>query len=54
MSENKKLARYLIKHDNSLEGKIKKLSSQEGGALIITLLAVGLPILADIIASAVR
>lgn len=54
LSENKKLATYLIKEDNNFRGKIKKLSSQQGGALITTLLAVGLPILAEIIASAVR
>ena len=54
LSENKKLARYLVKEDNNYRGKIKKLASQEGGALITTLLAVGLPVLAEIIASAVR
>ena len=54
LSENKKLATFLIKANNSYSGKIKKLSSQEGGALITTLLAVGLPLLAEIIASAVR
>ena len=50
--ENKKLVRYLIKHDNKLEGKIKKLTTQEGGGLITALLSIGIPILADIIASA--
>ena len=50
--ENKKLVRYLIKHDNKLEGKINKLTTQEGGGLITALLSIGIPILADIIASA--
>lgn len=51
--ENKNLVAYLLKPRRKLKGKIKKLSSQEGGALISTLLGIGIPILADIIARAV-
>ena len=50
--ENKNLVAYLLKHNRKLDGKIKKLSSQQGGALISALLGIGIPILADIIASA--
>ena len=51
--ENKNLVAYLLKHNRKLDGKIKKLSSQQGGALISALLGIGIPILADIIARAV-
>lgn len=51
--ENKNLVRYLINNnENKLEGKIKKLTTQEGGGLITALLSIGIPILVDIIASA--
>lgn len=53
--ENKNLVRYLINNnENKLEGKIKKLTTQEGGGLITALLSIGIPILVDIIASAAK
>ena len=54
LSENRKLAKYLSKSTNSYKVKRKKLQSQNGAALLTTLLTVGLPILVDIIANAVR
>ena len=54
LSENRKLANYLSKSTNSYKVKRKKLQSQNGAALLTTLLTVGLPILVDIIANAVR
>ena len=54
LSENTKLAKYLSKSTNSYKVKRKKLQSQNGAALLTTLLTVGLPILVDIIANAVR
>ena len=54
LSENRKLAKYLSKPTNSYKVKRKKLQSQNGAALLTTLLTVGIPILAEIIASAVR
>ena len=50
--ENKNLVRYLLKDNDNLDGKIKKLTTQQGGGLITALLGIGIPILADIIASA--
>ena len=54
LSENRKLAKYLSKSSNNYRVKRKKLQEQDGGALLTTLLTVGLPILAEIISSAVR
>ena len=51
--ENKNLVRYLLQDNDNLDGKIKKLSTQQGGGLITALLGIGIPILADIIARAV-
>ena len=51
--EHSKLLNYLRKPNNSYKGKRKKLQKQSGGALLTTLLTVGIPILADIIARAV-
>ena len=52
--ENCKLINHLVKPANSYKVKRKKLQNQNGGALLTTLLTVGIPILADIIANAVR
>ena len=52
--ENPKLINYLRKPTNSRKGKRKKLQHQNGAALLTTLLTVGIPVLAEIIASAVR
>ena len=46
---NTKLATYLTKPNNSFERKRKKLT--QNGGFLATLLAVGLPILANIVAS---
>ena len=54
LSENRKLVNYLSKSTNSYKVKRKKLQNQNGAALLTTLLTVGLPILVDIIANAVR
>ena len=54
LSENRKLVNYLSKPTNGYKVKRKKLQSQNGSALLTTLLTVGIPILAEIIASAVR
>ena len=54
IDENFKLINHLIKPTNSYRVKRKKLQNQNGGALLTTLLTVGIPILADIIANAVR
>ncbi len=53
-NENFKLINHLIKPTNSYKVKRKKLQNQNGAALLTTLLTVGIPILADIIANAVR
>ena len=53
IEEHSKLLNYLRKPNNSYKGKRKKLQKQSGGALLTTLLTVGIPILADIIARAV-
>ena len=53
LSENRNLAKYLAKSTNSYKVKRKKLQSQNGSALLTTLLTVGIPILAEIIANAV-
>ena len=52
--ENCKLINHLVKPTNSYKVKRKKLQNQNGAALLTTLLTVGIPILAEIIASAVR
>ena len=52
--ENCKLINHLVKPANSYKVKRKKLQNQNGAALLTTLLTVGIPILAEIIASAVR
>ena len=52
--ENCKLINHLIKPTNSYKVKRKNLQKQNGAALLTTLLTVGIPILAEIIASAVR
>ena len=49
---NTKLANYLIKRKNSFQIKKRKLS--QSGGFLGTLLAVGLPILAEIVASQIR
>ena len=54
IDENSKLINHSIKPANSYKVKRKKLQNQNGGALLTTLLTVGIPILADIIANAVR
>ena len=54
ISENCKLINHLVKPTNSYKVKRKKLQNQNGAALLTTLLTVGIPILAEIIASAVR
>lgn len=54
IDENCKLINHLIKPDNSYKVKRKNLQKQNGAALLTTLLTVGIPILAEIIASAVR
>ena len=54
IDENCKLINHLIKPDNSYRVKRKNLQKQNGAALLTTLLTVGIPILAEIIASAVR
>ena len=54
ISENCKLINHLVKPANSYKVKRKKLQNQNGAALLTTLLTVGIPILAEIIASAVR
>ena len=53
LSENRSLVKYLSKATNSYKVKRKKLQSQNGAALLTTLLTVGIPILAEIIANAV-
>ena len=53
-AENTKLVKYLARSTNSYKVKRKKLQNQNGAALLTTLLTVGIPILAEIIASAVR
>ena len=53
-AENTKLVKYLARSTNSYKVKRKKLQKQNGAALLTTLLTVGIPILAEIIASAVR
>ena len=53
LSENRSLVKYLSKATNSYKVKRKKLQSQNGSALLATLLTVGIPILAKIIANAV-
>lgn len=53
-AENTKLVKYLARPTNSYKVKRKKLQNQNGAALLTTLLTVGIPILAEIIASAVR
>ena len=52
--ENRQLAKYLSKSTNSYKVKRKKLQTQSGSALLTTLFAVGMPVLAEIIANAVR
>ena len=52
--ENCKLINHLVNPANSYKVKRKKLQNQNGAALLTTLLTVGIPILAEIIASAVR
>ena len=54
IGENCKLINHLVKPANSYKVKRKKLQNQNGAALLTTLLTVGIPILAEIIASAVR
>lgn len=54
IDENCKLINHLIKPTNSYKVKRKNLQKQNGAALLTTLLTVGIPILAEIIASAVR
>lgn len=54
IDENCKLVNHLIKPTNSYKVKRKNLQKQNGAALLTTLLTVGIPILAEIIASAVR
>ena len=54
IKENSKLITYLAKPTNSYKMKRKKLQDQNGSALLTTLLTVGIPVLAEIIASAVR
>ena len=54
IDENCKLINHLIKPANSYKVKRKNLQKQNGAALLTTLLTVGIPILAEIIASAVR
>ena len=54
IDENLKLINHLIKPANSYKVKRKKLQNQNGAALLTTLLTVGIPILAEIISSAVR
>ena len=49
-----KLVKYLARPTSSYKVKRKKLQKQNGAALLTTLLTVGIPILAEIIASAVR
>ena len=53
-TENRKLVKYLATPTNSYKVKRKKLQDQNGSALLTTLLTVGIPVLAEIIASAVR
>ena len=54
IDENCKLVNHLIKPTNSYKVKRKNLQKQNGAALLTTLLTVGIPILAEIISSAVR
>ena len=54
IDENCKLVNHLIKPTNSYKVKRKNLQKQNGAALLTTLLTVGIPILAEITASAVR
>ena len=54
INENSKLVKYLATPTNSYKVKRKKLQDQNGSALLTTLLTVGIPVLAEIIASAVR
>ena len=54
LSENRQLAKYVSKPTNSYKVKRKKLQTQSGSALLTTLFAVGIPVLAEIIANAVR
>ena len=52
--ENRQLAKYLAKPNNSYKVKRKKLQTQSGSALLTTLLTVGIPVLTENIANAVR
>ena len=54
LRENRQLAKYVSKPTNSYKVKRKKLQTQSGSALLTTLFAVGIPVLAEIIANAVR